>query len=165
MNSPTRTASAPPGVATRKIGNLAERSGTTTPTIRYHDEIGLLPRPARQGGVQRRHGMDTVHRLTFIRRCRNFGFSVEQVRDLVALNRDPQRDFTAARDIGRAHLATIRQRPAELRLLKGDITEFVESCETTCAGGPGPACVPLVELGTAPRQSRGPRAPERRARI
>src|SRR3712207_4811466 len=98
MTIPTATPTAHPAEAL-KIGALAERTGTTTPTIRYYEAIGLLPPAGRQAGGQRRYGDDDVRRLTFVRRCREFGFSVEQVRDLVALVEDPARDCTEARDI------------------------------------------------------------------
>jgi DNA-binding transcriptional MerR regulator len=129
-----------------KIGELAERTGTTAPTIRYYEEIGLLPTPTRQGGGQRRYGEDAVRRLTFVRRLREFGFTIEQVRELVALSEDAERDCVAARDIGQAHLDAIRARLTELRALEREMTAFVQRCETACAGGPGTACVPLVAL-------------------
>jgi DNA-binding transcriptional MerR regulator len=135
--------------ATLKIGELAERTGTNPPTIRYYEEIGLLPRAARQGGGQRRYGDDAVRRVTFVRRCRDFGFAIDQVRELVELSGDPGRDCAEARDIGRAHLAAIRERLAELRALEREMQDFVERCDTACAGGPGTACVPLVALGRA----------------
>jgi len=58
-----------------RIGEVAARSGTNAPTIRYYETIGLLPRPGRQDGNQRRYGEDDIQRLTFIRRCRAFDFS------------------------------------------------------------------------------------------
>lgn len=134
-----------------RIGALAERTGTSTPTIRYYEEIGLLPRAARQSGGQRRYGEDDVRRLTFIRRCRDFGFSIEQVRALVGLVEDPRRDCVEARDIGQAHLDAIRAKLAELQELERAISTFVNRCDATCAGGPGPACVPLVELARVAR--------------
>ncbi len=63
-----------------KIGDLAARTGTTAPTIRYYEEIGLLPRADRQDSGQRRYGHEDIKRLTLIRRCRDFGLPIEQVR-------------------------------------------------------------------------------------
>jgi DNA-binding transcriptional MerR regulator len=134
-----------------KIGALAERTGTNTPTIRYYEAIGLLPRAGRQEGGQRRYGDDDVRRLTFIRRCRDFGFSVEQVRALAALVEDPASCCGDARDIAQAHLDDVRRKLAELRALEREIAGFVERCDTTCAGGPGPDCVPLAELARPAR--------------
>jgi DNA-binding transcriptional MerR regulator len=68
-----------------KIGALARQTGTNAPTIRYYEEIGLLPSAGRQAGNQRVYGEADVKSLTFIRRCRQFGFSIDQVRSLVAL--------------------------------------------------------------------------------
>jgi len=132
--------------ASLKIGELAERTGTNAPTIRYYESIGLLPRAGRQQGGQRRYAEDDVRRLTFVRRCRDFGFSVDQVRALAALVDDPASCCAEARDIAQAHLDDVRARLAEWRALERDISHFVSRCDTTCAGGPGPECVPLVEL-------------------
>jgi DNA-binding transcriptional MerR regulator len=129
-----------------KIGALAERTGTTPPTIRYYEEIGLLPRPSRQPAGQRRYGPEDVRRLTFIRRCRDFGFSVEQVRKLVGLLQDRRRSCLEARDIGRAHLDAIRAKLADLRQLEQMMVDFMREAETACTGGPGPDCVPLAQL-------------------
>lgn len=139
-------------IAALKIGELAERTGTTTPTIRYYESIGLLPPAARQRGGQRRYAPSDVRRLVFIRRCRNFGFSVEQVRDLAELVEDASRCCTDARDLAQAHLEHVRAKLGELRTLEREIAAFVARCETECAGGPGPSCVPLTDLAvSAPR--------------
>ena len=80
-----------------RIGALAERAGTNAPTIRYYEEIGLLRPADRQAGGQRAYGEEYVRRLAFIRRCRDFGFSIEQVRSLVALVQDRERSCMDAR--------------------------------------------------------------------
>ena len=130
-----------------KIGDLAERTGTRAPTIRYYEEIGLLPRPDRQEGNQRRYSDHDVRRLTFIRRCREFGFSIEQVRILVSLVRDRSRSCFEARDLAQVHLKAVRAKLGELRELEKNSAGFVESCNTTCVGGPGPDCAILEDLG------------------
>ena len=135
-----------PTSAPLKIGELAERTGTNAPTIRYYESIGLLPQAGRQEGGQRRYGAADVRRLTFIRRCRDFGFPVEQVRALVALIEDPASCCTEARDIALAHRVEVRAKLAELRALEREIGAFVRRCDTACAGGPGPECLPLAEL-------------------
>ena len=73
-----------------KIGALARQTGTSAPTIRYYEEIGLLRPAGRQAGNQRIYGEADVRSLTFIRRCRDFGFSIDQIRELVALGFKPQ---------------------------------------------------------------------------
>lgn len=130
-----------------RIGALAERSGTSTPTIRYYEQIGLLPRPGRQDGGQRRYDDSDVRRLTFIRRCRAFGFSIDQVRQLTGVVLDPARSCLEARDLAQAHLDEVRAKLAELQALELSLARFVGDCETQCAGGPGPACVIFEDLG------------------
>lgn len=132
-----------------KIGDLAERTGTNAPTIRYYEEIGLLPHPDRQEGNQRRYSENDVRRLTFIRRCRDFGFSIDQVRTLATLVQDRSRTCLEARDLAQAHLLTVRAKLKELRELERGIAGFVESCNIKCAGGPGPDCVILDDLANS----------------
>jgi len=128
------------------IGVLAGRAGTSAPTIRYYESIGLLPRAARPRGAQRRYDAADVRRLTFIRRCREFGFPIEQVRTLVAMIDDPTSNCTEALEIGRQHLASVRVQLEELRALEATLAGFAERCEAMCVGGPGGACAPLAEL-------------------
>jgi len=129
-----------------RIGILAERTGTNVPTIRYYESIGLLPQAARQEGRQRLYGEGDVERLTFIRRCREFGFSVEQVRSLDTLGRDRSRSCLELRDLAATHLSDVRARLRELEGLARTLEAFVETCNTTCAGGEGPDCTILEDL-------------------
>jgi len=139
-----------------RIGALAERTGTNVPTIRYYEEIGLLQAPERQAGGQRMYREADVSRLTFIRRCREFGFPIEQVRSLVALAEDRERSCMHARDLALEHLTVIRAKLDELKALERSVADFVISCDTKCAGGPGPDCTILAELSTPPaRPARG----------
>lgn len=128
-----------------KIGDLARATGTHASTIRYYEDIGLLPPPNRTGG-QRRYGEDDVRRLTFIRRCRDFGFSVEQVRILTTLMQDSERSCRHARDLADAHLATVREKLQELHALERSIAEFIETADLACPGGSGTDCIVLHEL-------------------
>src|SRR5256885_12734590 len=80
-----------------KIGALARRTGTNAPTIRYYEEIRLLRSAGGQAGKQRVYSDADVKSRTFIRRCREFGFSIDQVRSLVALVQDPGSSCVHAR--------------------------------------------------------------------
>jgi DNA-binding transcriptional MerR regulator len=137
-----------------RIGALAERTGTNAPTIRYYEEIGLLRPADRQPGGQRVYGEEDARRLSFIRRCRDFGFPIEQVRALVALLDDRTRSCMEARDLAREHLTAVRAKLRELRALERSIAGFVVSCDTSCVGGPGPDCVILEDLCEAPGRAR-----------
>lgn len=142
---------------TLKIGALAARTGTNAPTIRYYEEIGLLPQPGRREGGQRAYGEDDVKRLTFIRRCRDFGFPIDQVRTLATLVQDRDRSCTEARDLAQQHLTALRTKLVELRALERSIASFVENCDASCAGGPGPDCVILDDLASPPSYEVSPR--------
>jgi DNA-binding transcriptional MerR regulator len=137
-----------------KIGTLARRTGTTAPTIRYYEDIGLLPRAQRRESGQRTYGNDATEQLIFIRRCREFGFSIEQVRMLLALTRDQKRSCAEARDLAAMHLAAVRAKLKELKTLERVIAALVESCETSCCGGPAPDCV-VLDLATSAALSPG----------
>jgi len=129
-----------------KIGALADRTGTNSPTIRYYEEIGLLPSADRQAGGQRIYGSEDIKRLTFIRRCRDFGFPIEAVRSLAAVLYDPKSSCMEARDLAHNHLVEVRQKIADLRALERSIAAFVTECDAGCAGGRGPDCVILDDL-------------------
>ena len=137
-------------MAKLRIGALAERTGTSAPTIRYYEEIGLLRPADRQASGQRTYGEEDVKRLTFIRRCRDFDFSIEQVRSLVRLVHDRDRSCIDARDLAEEHVATVRAKIVELNALEHGIPGFVVSCDASCAGGPGPDCSILEDLSRAP---------------
>jgi len=129
-----------------RIGILAKRTGTNVPTVRYYESIGLLAKAPRQEGGHRLYTDGDVERLTFIRRCRVFGFSVDQVRSLVALGRDRSRSCLELRDVAAAHLNDVHARIRELEELARSLEAFVETCNTTCAGGAGPDCTILEDL-------------------
>ena len=137
-------------MAKLRIGALAERTGTNAPTIRYYEEIGLLRPADRQAGGQRTYGDEDVRRLTFIRRSRDFGFSIEQVRSLVAIVQDRDRSCTEARDIAEGHLAAVRAKMVELKALERSLLGFVLSCDASCSGGSGADCVVLDDLSKVP---------------
>jgi MerR family transcriptional regulator, copper efflux regulator len=124
-----------------RIGILAERTGTTVPTIRYYEEIGLL-RPAARSGGQRTYDNEDVRRLSFIRRCRDFDFSIEDIRALLSLLHNGK-SCTEARKLAEGRLAELRRRRAELEALEVSIAALVTCCAETCDGGAAPDCVIL----------------------
>jgi DNA-binding transcriptional MerR regulator len=132
--------------AALSIGFVARQTGCTVPTIRYYEEIGLLAAAARSDAGQRAYDETAVRRLTFIRRCRDFGFSIDQVRELVGLVDEPQRPCIEVRDIASVHLVEVRRKLAELRALEAGLSAFVVSCNTACAGGAAVDCTILEDL-------------------
>ncbi len=140
--------------ANLSIGAVAKRTGCTVPTIRYYEDIGLLPPAARTEAGQRNYGDATLRRLTFIRRCRDFGFSIDQVRELVGLVDQPERPCTEVRDIAAIHLAQVRRKLNELRELEASLDGFVCSCDSACAGGAAVDCTILEDLALPQEQAR-----------
>ena len=128
------------------IGRLAEMSDSNVPTIRYYEEIGLLPRAVRKAGGHRMYAEADLQRLTFIRRCRDFGFSIEQVRSFIALADRADRDCTEARDLAQQHLTAVRGKLRELKALERSLQAFVHSCNAECAGGPAADCTIIEDL-------------------
>jgi DNA-binding transcriptional MerR regulator len=124
-----------------RIGDLARRTGTTVPTIRYYEQIGLL-RPAARSGGQRTYDNEDVRRLSFIRRCRDFDFPIDDIRALLTLLHNGK-SCTEARKLAEGRLAELRRRRAELQALEASIASLVTCCAETCDGGAAPDCVIL----------------------
>lgn len=131
------------------IGKLAKAAGVTTPTVRYYEEIGLLPEAERTASGQRAYGAEDLERLTFIRRCRDFGFSIDQVRVLAGLSISPDKDCREVGDIARGHLKEVQEKMAELKALERSLQRFVAECDAVCCGGPGRECVVFEDLRAA----------------
>lgn len=137
-----------------RIGALSEQTGCSVPTIRYYEQIGLLPRAPRRASGHRVYDASAVQLVGFIRRCRDFGFTIEQVRSLASLQRDSRGDCAQARDIAQEHLVGVRGKMLELAALERTLARFVEDCEKTCAGGAAPECTMLKDLSRLDSASR-----------
>lgn len=130
------------------IGVLAAQTNTTIPTIRYYEEIGLLPRAQRAGNGHRHYRDADLKRLSFIKRCRDFGFPIEQVRELVALFEDGDRACIEVRDMAQTHLNTVREKLNEMRQLETSLAAYVASCDEACCTGPTKDCAIIEDLST-----------------
>ncbi|HZU91233.1 MAG TPA: helix-turn-helix domain-containing protein [Stellaceae bacterium] len=123
------------------IGELARRTQCNIETIRYYERIGLLPPPRRSAGRYRRYGGDDVGRLKFIRRARQLGFTLDEVRALMALAATEGGDVRAeARRLAAAHLEQVRAKIADLQAMERTLAEAMRACEA----GERPKC-PLIE--------------------
>ena len=111
-----------------KIGELAAATRTKVETIRYYEKIALLPAPARTAGNYRSYGGDHLARLSFIRRARDLGFSLEAVRELLTLADDKGRSCEAVDGIARTHLAEIDGKIADLAAMRGELDRVIRSC-------------------------------------
>ena len=110
------------------IGRVAASAGCTVQTVRYYEQVGLLPIPPRSEGNQRLYAPATVDRLAFIRHARELGFSLDAVRDLLSLADDPDRPCAEADSIARAQLQQIERRLSQLQALKIELEHMVEQC-------------------------------------
>ncbi|GLK73016.1 helix-turn-helix domain-containing protein [Ancylobacter dichloromethanicus] len=110
------------------IGDAARESGVKVPTIRYYEEIGLLPPPPRTEGGRRAYGAEDLRRLAFIRHARELGFEIEAIRTLLQLQDDPAQPCAAADAIARDHLVTVERRIASLTALRAELQRMVEGC-------------------------------------
>ena len=110
------------------IGRIAAAAGCKVQTVRYYEQIGLLPRPARSEGNQRLYGKADVDRLMFIRHARELGFRLDAIRDLLGLSDRPEQSCAAVDAIARAQLAEVEQRIDRLRALQRELQRMVAEC-------------------------------------
>jgi Cu(I)-responsive transcriptional regulator len=111
-----------------RIGELGRATGTKVETIRYYERIGLLPSPGRSDGNYRLYGEDGLARLSFLRRARNLGFSLEQTRGLMALSDQRDHSCAAVDALARDHLAEVERKIADLRALHDELSSLIDQC-------------------------------------
>jgi DNA-binding transcriptional MerR regulator len=116
------------------IGEAARRSGVKVPTIRYYEQVGLLPAPSRTDGNRRLYDDADIRRLAFIRHARELGFEVDAVRTLLTLQDDPAQSCAAADAVARSRLVEVEQRIASLTALKAELERMVAGCEHGLVG-------------------------------
>lgn len=109
----------------RTIGWLSRETGCRVPTIRYYEQIGLLPEPERTDGNQRLYTRDHLARLAFIRHSRDLGFSLDAVRELLDMARHPEGSCAEANAIARRHLDDVNDRIARLNALRVELARMV----------------------------------------
>jgi Cu(I)-responsive transcriptional regulator len=124
------------------IGDTAAASGLTSKAIRYYEDIGLLPSPARGSNGYRRYGARDIRILTFLRRARGLGFGVEECRELMALYSDQERKSADVKAIALARVAEIDRKIIEMESLKGALEDLAERCH----GDDRPDCPILEDL-------------------
>lgn len=110
------------------IGDAARQSGVKVPTIRYYEQIGLLPAPVRSEGNRRQYDDADLRRLVFIRHARELGFEIDAIRTLLTLQDNPSQPCATADVIAKARLAEVDQRINSLVALKAELELMVEGC-------------------------------------
>ncbi len=128
------------------IGELSRCCGVNIETIRYYERIKMLPAPPRTASGRRVYGPAEKRTVAFIRRSRDLGFTLGEIRTLLALGGPECASCADVRKIASAHLATIRSKLSDLVELKSILTETV----TQCSGGASPDC-PVLDILDAGR--------------
>jgi MerR family mercuric resistance operon transcriptional regulator len=128
------------GVADFTIGEMSRRTHCKIETIRYYERIGLMPAPPRTHGGYRLYDTSHQKRLNFVRRGRELGFSLDRVRELLALAEGDGATCDEARETTLVHLADIEQKIADL----GRMADVLREMAARCTGGNVPDC-PILE--------------------
>lgn len=124
-----------------RIGDLSQRTGCNIETIRYYERVGLLPNPPRSPSRYRLYDTDGVRRLIFVRRSRELGFSLDEVRALLALSGNSEQETCAeVRELAAHHLEDIRAKIADLRRMERVMANSIRRCDA----GEVPGC-PLID--------------------
>ena len=137
-----------------RIGELARLGGTRVGTIRYYEQVGLLPAPPRTSAGYRRYRLEHVRRLQLLLGCRGLGFSIDEIRSLLCLVNGHNRSCTEVTRLTTLHLDEIRTRIANLARLEQALAALVD----TCPGGPVDDCR-ILEVLARPGQKASPRIP------
>ncbi len=122
-----------------KIGDLSLQTGCNIETIRYYERIGILPIAARRGRY-RSYGPDDVGRLRFIRRARELGFTLDEVRTLLGLAEDIDNSCGDVRILAARHLTVVERKIQDLQRMERELRDSVHACDTG-----GTAGCPLID--------------------
>lgn len=121
------------------IGQAAKASGVSAKMIRYYEQTGLIPQAARRDTGYRDYGENDVHRLRFIRRARDLGFTVEQIGDLLSLWNDRSRASADVKALALGHVEALRAKVAEIQ----GMIATLETLAASCHGDDRPDC-PII---------------------
>jgi MerR family copper efflux transcriptional regulator len=126
--------------ALMQIGEASHATGVSSKMIRHYEQIGLIPAADRRDSNYRDYGAEDVHRLGFIRRARDLGFSIDEIRDLLKLWADRRRSARAVKALTQHHIADLDRKIAELGEMRSTLAHLAHCCE----GGDRPDC-PIIE--------------------
>jgi MerR family transcriptional regulator, mercuric resistance operon regulatory protein len=143
------------------IGALSRESAVNIETIRYYEKTGAMPKPARSAGGYRMYTADHLKRLTFIRRGRELGFSLDELRELLRLVDGHAYICAEVRALTLDHVAGIRRKIADLRRLERVMATIVAQC----SGRKIPDCPVIDALFQPPANGAAGRGAVTRARL
>jgi DNA-binding transcriptional MerR regulator len=113
---------------TFRIGDLAKQAGVKVVTIRYYEQVGLLPLCERTAGNYRVYAQAHLQRLNFVRRCRELGFSLEQIRDLLLLSASDSPTCADVCGVAANHLKEVESKITDLKRLASELRRIGSSC-------------------------------------
>lgn len=145
-NSPRPELADAKGQGLHNIGQAAAQTEVSAKMIRYYESIGLMPAVVRTSANYRLYSDTDLHRLRFIRRARTLGFSIEQIRALLALWDDPNRASSEVKKLARAHAAELGERIREMQAMQ----RTLETLARRCHGDSRPNCPILEDLAAPP---------------
>ena len=111
------------------IGKLAKRGKINIETIRYYERIGLIPKPPRTSSGYRIFTADTVNRVLFIKRAKELGFSLKEIKDLLALRIAPESTTADVRIRAKAKIGDIEEKIVTLRSMKKALQRLTLACK------------------------------------
>lgn len=123
-----------------QIGEAARLTGVSAKMIRHYESIGLIPNADRRDSNYRDYGHHDVHRLGFIRRARDLGFSIEEIRDLLRLWGDRQRSSADVKALTQNHIDALDQKIALLNEMRATLAHLADACD----GDHRPDC-PIID--------------------
>lgn len=145
------------------IGALSKYSGVNIETVRYYEKIGIMPAPDRSAKGYRVYGTDHLKRLSFVRRSRQLGFSLDEIRGLLRLVDGHAYTCAQVRELTLDHVVEIRRKIEDLKRLK----RVMEEMAAQCSGERAPECAvidALFDAHPSSNERRGNQSPSKRAR-
>ncbi len=124
-----------------KSGELAKRAGVNVETLRFYERKGLLPKPPRQGSGYRQYPVESARLIRFIKRAQELGFSLREIRELLALRVQPGVTCAEVREKAERKISDVRRKLADLRAIERALKKLTASCSGL---GPATDC-PILE--------------------
>ncbi|HKJ68393.1 MAG TPA: heavy metal-responsive transcriptional regulator [bacterium] len=112
-----------------QIGTVADAAGVSVQTIRYYERIGVLPEPDRSSSGYRQYTPEAIHRLTFITRAQDLGFTLEEIRELLQLRVEEPGVCDTVKAKASLKIRTIQQKIRRLQKMEEALDTLVDSCE------------------------------------
>jgi Cu(I)-responsive transcriptional regulator len=135
-----------------RIGQASAASGVSAKMVRHYESIGLVPSAGRRDNDYRDYDDADVHRLRFIRRARDLGFSIEQIRELLRLWSDQDRSNADVKAIALEHVAELESKIVHMREMVDELHRLADACDGS--GRPDCPIIRGLEGGPAPKAAR-----------